>query len=128
MKWIPELYPKKIGEKLLPSKDSSFTLNPKTNYIYEGKIEVDNNGVFALRFFGENDLASELRIDVNKRKAQFSDVLYNGDVTAEIPTYYEKKLKDGYYCAKFNRPNHNYMDNFALPDVRLNSSFDLKIL
>lgn len=127
MKWISELYPEKIGDIILPQEDA-FSLVPKTNYIYEGKVEVDDNGIFALRFFGENNLASELRIDVNKNKAQFSDALPNGDVTAEIPTYYEMKVKNGYYCAKFNRPNHNYMDNFALPDVRLNSSFELKIL
>jgi hypothetical protein len=121
MKWIPELYPEKIGEDIFDQ--GCISVDKKTNYILEATAKADENGVFALSFGADNTFA-QLKLDINAKKAQLTDVKNAEEVANTIPTPYERRLEIGhhdYHYLKFAR-------NYAIPDVCVDTEFPIKMI
>ena len=123
MRWIPELYPKKTGAPLTPDREGGFTLEERKNYIYEAEVEAAEDGIFALDILGAG-AATQLRIDLSAKKAQFADTKGDGTVTELLKTPYELRLEDESY----NGRNAQYSDNYAIPDVHLSRRFTLRMM
>lgn len=123
MRWIPELFPEKIGAPLTPDREGGFALKERSNYIYEAEVETAEDGIFALDILGEG-AATQLRIDLGARKAQFADTDGSGRLTDLLKTPYELRQEDESYDGR----NAQYSDNYAIPDVRLGRRFSLRIL
>lgn len=122
MRWIPELYPEKVGAPLTQGADG-FALTPKANYIWEAEVETDGDGIFALDILGEG-AATQLRIDIGAKRAQFADTNGDGHLADPLKTPYELRLEDENY----NGRNAQYSDNYAIPDVCLPNRFSLRII
>jgi hypothetical protein len=124
MRWIPELYPVKKGKAQTPGQDGSLVLCAKKSYLLEAEAEADENGILAIDLLGENGAATQLRVDINKGKAQLSPSAGDGSLTAEIGTPYEQRLHD----AALNCHQINNSDCYAIPDVHPAPRFSLRIL
>lgn len=121
MKWIPELYPEKIGDNIF--REGDLRVDEKCNYILEGRAKADENGVFALSF-GKGDKYSQLKIDLNAKKAQFVDIADGKMVADTIKTPYEKRLEIGHHDYHYLK----YSNNFAIPDVDVDNEFGLRVI
>ena len=120
MKWIPELYPEKIGENLF--KNDEIDVESRKSYIFEGKAVADENGIFAVTL-GSGSSYAQLKIDINAKKAQLTSMTDKNTVADNILTYYEKRLSGGDFKSKC-KPSID----FAIPDVDLQKEFGIKMV
>ena len=120
MKWVPELFPEIKETEINKNKDGIISIKEKCSYYFEAEVDPSESKTAEIRFADGKGDVCELRMDFEKKTAQYGSCDENGGAEDILPMYKAIKTveqtKFGFDIGPEALPHR--CGNFAIAHVR----------
>lgn len=87
MKWVPELFPEIKETEINKNKDGIISIKEKCSYYFEAEIDPSESSTAEIQFADDKGDVCELRMDFEKKTAQYGSCAENGRGGDILPMY-----------------------------------------
>ena len=87
MKWVPELFPEIKETEINKNKDGIISIKEKCSYYFEADIDPSESSTVEIKFADDKGDVCELRMDFEKKTAQYGSCAENGRAEDILPMY-----------------------------------------
>lgn len=131
MRWVPELFPEIKETEINKNKDGIISIKEKCSYYFEAEVDPRESSTAEIRFADDKGDVCELRMDFEKKTAQYGSCDENGKAEDILPMYKAIKTveqtKFGFDIGPEALPHR--CGDFAIAHVRYpEKSFKVRVL
>lgn len=87
MRWVPELFPEIKETEINKNKDGIISIKEKCSYYFEAEVDPSESSTAEIRFADDKGDVCELRMDFEKKTAQYGSCDENGKAEDILPMY-----------------------------------------